>query len=655
MRLRPLIILICCLFAANCFAQQYDLLIRNGRIVDGTGNPWFYGDVGVVRDRITFIGHAAENATAKRTIDAKGLVVAPGFIDMLGQSETALLIDNQGFSKLTQGVTTEITGEGGSIAPINDKQIADQKMVLEHYHLTVDWHSLAEYFDRLTRSKTALNLGTYVGAAQVREYVIGDENRDPTPDELQSMREMVEDAMRDGAMGVSTALIYAPGNYAKTEELIELAKVTSKYGGIYASHMRSEGDAEFQAMEEAFRIGREANIPVEIFHLKVGGKPNWGRMQQVVRMINDARASGLDVTADQYPYQAGATSLGASIPPRFHAGGTDAFIGRLKDPAQRAEIKAELASSKKNYEDLYNYSGPDGVLVLGVLSPGLKQYEGKTIAQIAKMQNKDPLDALMDLVAADHDNVGAAYFMIGEDDIKYAMQQPWVSVGTDHEEVNLTGPLSEGKPHPRGYGSFPRILGRYVREQRLMPLETAIRKFSSLPAHRMKLADRGELKTGYFADITIFDPDKVNDVATFEDPARTSVGIEYVVVNGAVELEHEKPTGQLAGRPLRGPGYSQRAVAADGLPPRGAIRGFVTDDAGWILPRTTVTLVDAGGKQLGTSQTRYDGRFEIPLEEPCDKCRVTATRPGFNSATRTLSFNGTNALWFGFALKRSAQ
>lgn len=544
------------LSSLTAFGQQYDILIRNGRVVDGTGNPWVYADVGVTGDRISLLGRAPANATAKRVIDAKGLIVAPGFIDMLEQSEWNLLIDKQAVSKLTQGITTGITGEGGSIAPQNDETLADRRDFLEHYHLTVDWRDLEGYFRRLEKQGAGINLGTYVGATQVRKYVMGSVDRAPTTEELARMQQLVEQAMQQGAMGVSTSLIYAPAFYAKTDELIALAKAASKYGGIYASHIRNEGDREMEALDEAFRIGREANIPVEIWHLKVSGRQNWGKMPAVIAAIDGARASGLDVTANQYPYVASGTSLGATIPPKYHEGGSDAFVNRLNDPQVRAAIRQELGGQSGRIENMWRGTGgPQGILVASVLDPALKHYEGKTIAQIAGEDHKDPLDALMDVIVAGKDHVGAVYFTMSEDDVKFAMQQPFVSVGTDAGAVNFQGPLSESKTHPRAYGSFPRILGRYVRDQHLLSLEQAIRKFTSLPAQRMGLHDRGQLRTGAFADITIFDANTVNDVATFEDPHRPSVGIEYVIVNGVVSLEHGKVTGQLGGRPLRGPGY----------------------------------------------------------------------------------------------------
>lgn len=643
------------LIVSSGYAQQYDVLVRNGRVVDGSGNPWTYGDVGIIGDRVAFVGHAGQGVTAKRTIDATGFIVAPGFIDMLGQSEFNLLVDKQAVSKLTQGITTEITGEGGSIAPTNDSINAESADVLEHFHITVDWRSLEEYFQRLTRQGIGINLGTYVGAAQVRRLVVGSNDRPPTPEELKDMEVAVDDAMSDGAIGVSSALIYAPGSYAKTEELIALAKAAAARGGVYASHMRNEGDSETQAMDEAFRIGREANIPVQIFHLKVSGRQNWGKMPQVVDAIEQARASGIDVTANQYPYTASATSLGAIIPPKYHEGGADAFVARLKDPATRAQIRKELEGTSGSFENMWRGTGgPGGVMVVSVLNPAFRKFEGKTIAQIAQMENKDPLDAALDLIVADRDNVGAVYFSMSEEDVKLAMRQPWVSVGTDYGEVSPTGPLGESKSHPRAYGSFARILGKYVREEHNLRLEDAIRKFTSLPAQQVKLENRGLLRPGYFADITIFDPAKVKDIATFEDPNRTSVGFEYVFVNGVLALEHDKVTGQMGGRPLRGPGYSMRDYVPDGLPPHGKVQGVVTDDGGYPVPRTGVTLSDAEGKVIGTANTKKDGRYEFVLEQPCKACSLKAERIGFTTQNRAgINYNGSNSLWFSFALKRS--
>ena len=632
-------------------SPQYDVLIRNGRIVDGSGNPWFSADIGIIRDRIAFIGHTDPKVTAKRTIDATGLIVAPGFIDMLGQSEMNLLVDKQAVSKLTQGITSEITGEGDSVAPVNDLIRNEMRDWLEHYKIKADWLSLDEYYQRLTKQGSAINIGTYVGAATVRRMVIGNDDRAPTAEELAAMQEKVDDAMSEGALGLSTALIYAPGNYASTEELVALAKRAAAAGGIYATHMRNEGTTEAQALEEVYRIAREANIPVEIFHLKVSGRPNWGRMPQVIESIEHARASGLDITADQYPYIASATSLGAVIPPKYHRGGVDAFVARLKDPAERTAIRNELSGDGTKFENMWSgVGGPQGILVSSVLNAQFKSYEGKTVAQIAEIEKKEPLDALMDLVAADHDNTGAVYFSMSEEDVKYAMKQPWVSVGTDYGEVAPTGPLSESKSHPRAYGSFARILGKYVRDEKLMRMEEAIRKFTSLPAQRVHLKNRGLLRPEYFADVTIFDPAKIADVATFEDSNRPSVGIEYVLVNGTVALEHGKPTGQFGGVPMRGPGYAGRA--AEGLPQPGRLQGVITDTEGWPLGRTQISVLSATGVQIASMQTRYDGKYDLALESPCEKCTLKVERMGFASQQRAVDYNGTNSLWFSFEMKR---
>ncbi len=642
------------ILSASLFAQRptYDLLIRNGRLVDGTGNPWRYADVGVIGDRIAFIGKADESVKAQQTIDARGLVVAPGFIDMLGQSEINLLIDKQAVSKITQGVTTEITGEGRSIAPMNARIIDDLKAVREHYHFTIDWQSLDEYFRRLERAGIAVNIATYVGATQLRQVVIGEDDRPPTPEELARMQEMVNDAMDEGALGLSTSLIYAPAFYAKTEEIIALAKVAAKRGGAYATHMRNESDHIFDALNEAIRIGREAEIPVEIFHIKTAGQKNWGRMREVLAAIEKARADGVDITADQYPYLAGATSLGASVPPKYHAGGTEKFLERLRDPAQRAAIKADLEQTgDTDFEKLWRGSGGgDGVLILSVLNPELKMFEGKTVAQAAQMQGKDVYETLFDLLLADRDNIGAAYFMMDEADMRLALQQPWIGVGTDYGAVSPSGILGEEKAHPRAYGSFPRILGKYVREEKLLRLEDAIRKMTSLAAQRVKLEGRGVLRPDYYADITIFNPETVIDVATFADPNRVSRGIEYVMVNGIVAIDRGTITGKLGGRPLRGPSYINKGVAPDGLRPKGKLQGVITTPDGWPLPRTNIRLLDASGKVVAETRNGRDGRFELVLASACAKCRLSVTRMGFKQTEQALDYNGSNPLWFSFVL-----
>ena len=530
---------------------DYDVIIRNGYIIDGSGNPWVSGDVAIRGDRIAAVGRLS-NAHAKREIDASGLVVSPGFIDMLGQSEYSLLIDNRSASKLSQGITTEITGEGGSIAPQDEQTISQIQPVMDQYQLKVDWRSLSDYFAKLEKIGTPINIGTYVGAAQVREAVIGDADRAPTADELEKMKSLVAGAMQQGAFGVSTSLIYPPGHYAKTEELIELAKIASQYGGIYATHMRSEGQSEIAAVEEALRIGREGHLPVEIFHLKVIGKPRWGTMPKIVGMIQSARDSGQDVSADMYPYIAGGTALASSLPPWVADGGTDKLLERLKDSSIRARIKQEMATEHADWENLYLGSGgASGVMVSGIVNKDLKQYDGKTIAEIAEAQKKEPLDALFDLVLADKAQTGALYFIASEDDLRYGLKQPWISIGLDAPELSLDGPLFEPHSHPRAFGSMPRFLGHYVRDEHLLPLWEAIRKITSLPAQRENLRDRGLLKPGFFADVTIFNPSTIVDEATYENPTQLSRGIDYVFVNGQLEYDHGRVTGLKAGVPLR--------------------------------------------------------------------------------------------------------
>jgi len=542
--------------------REYDVLIKNGHIIDGTGNPWYARDVAIQGDRIVAMGKLT-GAKAWRVVDAKGLVVAPGFIDMLGQSEFSLLIDNRSLSKLAQGITSEITGEGGSIAPQDNLTLAPLKPFLDHYQLTVDWTTLSGYYHRLERQGTPLNIGTYVGAAQVREAVIGEADRAPTADELRRMEGLVAQAMQQGALGISTALIYPPGHYAKTDELIALAKIAATYGGIYATHMRSEGASENAAVDEAFRIGRQAQIPVEIFHLKVSGKPRWGNMPKLIARIQAARDSGLDVTADMYPYLAGATSLASSLPPWVANGGPAKLLARLHDPAVRWRIRQEIAQDHPDWENLYfDSGGASGVMISSVMNPDLKKYEGKTVAQVAQMEHNDPLTALFDLIIADKAQTEALYFMASEKDLEYGLKQPWTSIGLDDNESSMDGVLYSPHDHPRGWGSMPRFLGYYVRDRHLMPLEEAIRKITSMPANREHLAGRGLLKPGYFADITIFDPATIKDTGTYLHPVSLPVGVDYVFVNGQLEFDHGKLTGTTAGMPLRGQGWRKGDASA---------------------------------------------------------------------------------------------
>ena len=485
-------------------------------------------------------------------IEAKGRIVAPGFIDMLGQSEFPLLVDNRSLSKLSQGITTEITGEGASVAPQNEKTIAPQKSYLERYKLTIDWTTLNGYFHRLEKQGTPINLGTYVGSSQVREAVIGDDDRAPTHDEMERMKALVEQAMKEGALGISSALIYPPNSYAKTEELIELSKIASQYGGLYATHMRSEGESEMSALAEAIRIGREAHIPVEVFHLKVSGKTRWGAMKTVVQRIQQARDSGIDITADMYPYVAGETHLAWYLPPWVADGGTEKLLQRLKDPAVRTRIKKELAVD--NWENIYFECGPTGVMVLPV-NADLKKFDGQTLADVAAVWKKTPEDTLMDFILADNADSNAIDFGVSEEDLKIGLSQPWTSIGLDFWEVSLDGPTYDANVHPRAFGSMPRFLGEYVREQHLMTLENAVRKITSLPVQREHLEGRGLLEPGFFADITIFDPATIIDHATYTKPDQLSTGVDYVFVNGQLEYDHGKLTGIKAGRALRGRGY----------------------------------------------------------------------------------------------------
>ncbi|HYV84193.1 MAG TPA: D-aminoacylase [Pyrinomonadaceae bacterium] len=536
-------------------SPQFDLLIKNGRIVDGSGRAAYVADLAIKGDRIVSIGKLSQ-ATATRTVDAQGLVVAPGFIDMLGQSETYLLIDPRANSKVMMGVTTEITGEGESIAPINERQIKEQEDFLKRFSLTIDWRTLDEYFKRLEKQGSGVNLGTFVGATQVREYVIGYDDRPPTPPELDQMKKLVADAMRDGALGLSTSLQYVPARFAKTDELIELAKVAHQYGGIYATHQRSEANTIDASLDEVFEIAQKAQIPVEIWHLKTAYKKNWGRMSHVLARIKQARDRGLDVTADIYPYIAGSTALSACLPPWAQEGGVDKMLARLRDPQTRQRLKKEISEEQTEWENIYLGSGgPSGVLIGSVVNRELDSLQGKRISEIAAEQKKDPLDTVFDLILADHGQTGAIYFMMSEDDMRAAMQSPFVSFCTDSGSRATDGPLAGSKSHPRGWGSYPRILGRYVRDEKLLSLESAIHKMTGAPAARVGLRDRGLLKEGMFADITIFDPAKVIDKATFESPNQYPVGIEYVLVNGKISVDKGNRTTALGGRVLRGPGY----------------------------------------------------------------------------------------------------
>ncbi len=536
--------------------RTYDIVITNGHIIDGTGSPWYSGDVGIRDGKIAAIGNLSD-AKRARTIDARGKVVAPGFVDMLGQSEYTILVEPRLPSKIYQGITTEVTGEGESIAPLNDAIIRADQEQFDHYRIQVDWRTFREYFSRLEKQRIGINIASYVGATRVRRMVLGDNDVQPTPEQLEQMQEFVRQAMRDGAVGVSTSLEYAPAPYAKTDELIALAAEAAKFGGIYATHMRNEGTGILPAIDEALRIGREAHIPVEIWHLKVGGKPSWGRMPEVVAKINAARAQGIDVTADTYSYPAWFNDFSAFIPAWAHDGGNAKLIERLRDPAVRERIRKDMLTPSDQWDNEWQeIPGPEAVLIGVVHNPQLLPLQGKTLAEIAKLWNKDPMDALFDLLIEDHALTSVAVFGMSEPDVALALQQPWVSVDNDSSGTSPDGILGKEHPHPRAYGTFPRILRKYVREEHKLTLEDAIRKFSALPAQRMRFADRGVLKAGLWADVVIFDPAKVHDVATFENPNQLSQGMESVLVNGVPVIDHGEMTGALPGKVLRGPGYT---------------------------------------------------------------------------------------------------
>jgi dihydroorotase/N-acyl-D-amino-acid deacylase len=553
--------------AATCIVAQpsgqrppYDFVITNARIVDGTGAPWFRGDVAIAGDRLAAVGVVGDAGGAP-TIDATNLVVAPGFIDLLGQSEFNVLVDGRAASKIMQGVTTEVTGEGSSIAPVNDRLMAQAAPTARYFGVTQDWRTLADYFKRLEdRSRTTINVATFVGAGGIRNYVIGKDDRPASAAELEHMKHLVAEAMEQGALGLSTSLQYVPDRFASTDEIVELAKVAARYGGVYFTHQRSEGARIFESLDEVFAIAERASIPAEIWHLKTAYKANFGKMPDVLRRIEAARARGLDVTANQYPYTRASNGLDSCIPLWAREGGFDKLVERLKDPATRERVKSDMddpnATTWEN--QWYGANGGDGVMVSTVLNPELRKYEGMTLTEIGKAMAKDPRDAVIDLVIADKGETSVITSIMDEDDVQAALKHPLVGVGTDSGAKAADGKLAESKSHPRAWGSFPRILGRYVRDERILTLEEAIRKMTSKAAARVHLSDRGVLRTGLAADITVFDPATIRDVSTFEDPTRYAVGVKHVFVNGRRVVADGVITSERPGRPLRGPGSLSR-------------------------------------------------------------------------------------------------
>jgi len=552
-----------CLAACQTRSTQYDLVISNAKIVDGTGNPWRYGDVAVQGDRIARIAPAGllREAPAKRRIDAAGLVVAPGVIDIQAQSYDELLLgDSRVVSMITQGVTTMILGEGDTPAPANDNLIATAIAgAADTAHVRVmrgftGEHGFDTWFRAMEQHRMSVNVGSFVGAGTVRAYAKGMAEGPATPAELDTMRAVVRNAMRDGAMGVGSALIYPPGNYASTEELTEEAKAMAPMGGVYITHMRSEGDRLIEAVQEALRIGKEGGVPVEIYHLKAAGVRNWPKAKQVVAMIDSARAAGQDVATDQYPYTAGQNNLSSCIPPWAHADGK--LLDRLRDQAQRTRIRKEMTDQHANFESLCLAATPAGVEVVGFKVDSLKQYEGKRLSEIAKSWRKDWPDALMDLTLAEENRLGQVIFIASDSNVAMQIRQPWMKFGTDAEAFDPDS--AKISTHPRAYGTYPRILGRFVREQHILTLEDAIRKMTGAVAERLGLRDRGELREGMRADIFVFDPNTIIDRATYEQPHQLSVGVRYVLVNGVPVVDEGKVTGAKPGMVVRGPGYRVR-------------------------------------------------------------------------------------------------
>lgn len=533
-------------------APEFDLAIRGGDLLDGTGAPPRRADVAVQGDRIVFVGELGRRR-GRREIDARGLVVAPGFIDVQGQSGTTVLVDGTMQSHVRQGITTEIIGEGGSPALWTRTSYDEETMT--RYGLPFDWTSFEGYLKTVERRGTSVNLGSFASVNQIRRDLIGLADRPATADELARMEALLDQAMRGGSFGLSSALIYPPGSFTTTEELVRLARVAARYGGIYISHVRGESFRVKEAIAEAIAIGEQARLPVVIYHLKVAARPYWGSMKAVGAIIEAARARGLDVSACQYPYTAGATSLTAVLPGWVQEGGREAMLARLRDPKLRQRIRRAIETTTDGWENLLQGAGFEGIQIASVPPGADERIVGKTIAAIAAERRQDPWDTLFGILLESESRAGAIYHMMSEDDVKTAMRFPWVSVGTDSAAIRPDGELGRGQPHPRAYGTFPRILGHYVREERILSLAEAVRKMTSLAAAQLKIRDRGLVREGFFADLVVFDPQRVIDRATFEQPHQYPVGIEFVVVNGVVTLERGTHTGAKAGRALFGPGY----------------------------------------------------------------------------------------------------
>jgi N-acyl-D-amino-acid deacylase len=541
-------------------APQYDLIIRNGRVFDGTGSPGVVTSVAIRGDRVAALG-ALTDATARATLDASGLAVAPGFINMLSWADEPLLVDPRSQSDIRQGVTLEVFGEGWSMGPLNAAMRNEQLGGQGDLKFAIDWTTLGEYLNGLERKGIAPNVASFVGATTVRIHEVGYADREPTADELARMKELVRQAMREGALGVGSSLIYAPAFYAKTPELIELAKAAGEFGGMYISHMRSEGGRLLEAIDELIQIAREAKVPAEIYHFKAAGKPNWDKTEAAIARVEAARKEGLRITADIYTYPAGATGLNATMPPWVQEGGYEQWVARLKDPAIRARVKREMTTATTEWENFFVGAGPDGILLNGFKNEALKPLTGKRLSEVAQMRGQSPEDTVLDLVIEDGSRVEAVYFLMSEDNLRRKLRLPWVSFASDSGSLAPEGVFLKSNPHPRAYGNFARWLGRYVRDEKLVPLEEAIRRLTSLPAENLGIKERGRLAEGVFADVVIFDPATIQDHATFDKPHQYATGVKHVFVNGVQVLKDGEHTGATPGRVVRGPGYRDSNAA----------------------------------------------------------------------------------------------
>lgn len=539
--------------------ESFDVLIKNGQIIDGSGNPSYIGDVGINADTIAAIG-VLKNMTGKLEIDATGLVVAPGFINMLSWATESLIEDGKSQSDIRQGITLEIFGEGWSMGPLNEALKQERSTSQGNIKYDIDWTTLDEYLESLVKRGISPNVASFIGATTVRINHIGYEDREPTNEEMESMKAMVKQAMEEGALGVGSSLIYAPAFYSSTEELIELCKVASEYDGMYISHMRSEGNRLLQSIDELIQIADKANIRAEIYHLKMAGKDNWDKFDDVVKKIDSARSDGLDITTDMYTYTAGSTGLNASMPPWVQEGGYDKWAERLKDPKIRRRVYKEMTTDTDEWENLMYAAGTaDNLLLVSFKNDSLRHYTGKTLAEVAKIHGKSPEETAMDLVIADGSRVGTTYFLMSEENLKKQIALPYMSFGSDAGSLAPEGVFLESNTHPRAYGNFSRLLGKYVRDEKIISLEEAIRKLTSLPASNLKIKNRGSLAEGYFADIAIFNPETIKDHSTFAEPHQFSTGMEHVIINGEQVLKYGEHTGALPGKVVRGPGWIKKA------------------------------------------------------------------------------------------------